>query len=160
MNNWKLPPIVGEVKDRRAVILYELIDKEQVVHFTIEQGEKQYTAPNALMGPTRLLLIFKEDNLYCLDWYIDNHHAYQHHINVSNKVNQLICVSCDLLEADTNRSLWDIISNDITNKNTTILHCGDQIYGDVQYHACEKLKKRYHKVASMQDKLKLCYYQI
>ena len=160
MNYWSLYPMVGEVRDRRAVVLFELHDKSKLVHFTIEQGTKKYVVENTSMGPTRLRLSFKEDMNYQIDWYIDYQHAFRHLINMTNHVDQLICMSCDLLEADTSVSMWNTIENEVLNKTSALLHLGDQAYCDAQYHECCDLRRRYQSMPAMQDKLKMCYYQL
>ncbi|HSW76479.1 MAG TPA: hypothetical protein VLG50_05515 [Candidatus Saccharimonadales bacterium] len=160
MELWKLKPIVGEIRDCSAVILYELYDKNQQVYFLINDDDKKHAVKSTMMGPTKITLKFKQEDDYHLYWYLNNQLSLHHHIHVFNKVDKMIVVSCDHLENDQKHSLWQDINYHVLKQNVAIVHLGDQAYQDTQFKTCVKLEKKYKSYDNMKDKLKLMYYQL
>ena len=135
MDPWKLPPIVGEVTDNKASVLFQLYDlSSQVTYQVNNKIHKVIVEPS---GPTNIIINLKKSGTFVVKWIIDNHLYYQHQI-VNEPISRLIFVSCDFVEADTPNSLWTKMLDDIVGK-TVIVHLGDQIYGDPVFNQCKKL---------------------
>lgn len=121
---WKLVPIVGEIRDKKASILFELYDKSSIINYSIDN---KYVNHVKNESPTNAMIEFETWGRHKISWYVNYRVEYEHTITVSNNINQLIFVSCDLLEADTKKSLWHKIPSD---DRTVIVHLGDQAYMD------------------------------
>ena len=69
---------------------------------------------------------------------------YEHKIRVQDIPDSLIFVSCDLLEAETGKSLWTRMLTDIDNdkKQIGLIHLGDQAYMDNVFKKCVKLVRK------------------
>ena len=159
VNPWKLPPIVGEIIDNKAVIIFELHNQTSTIGYSITlqksiethnvhithlfnpiSDDIIYVDNIEKIGPTRVLLKFDNSDKYKVNWFIDNALQFEHEIIISNNINKLVCVSCDLLEADTKHSLWNKIMDEIIpNNRTAIMHLGDQAYMDPVFNQCKKI---------------------
>lgn len=160
MLDWKLYPMVGEIFNKQAVVLYELYNKDLKVSYTINQNNI-YSVDNVMTGPTKTILSFKEDGVYTIDWYIQNQFKYKHRIIINDEVVKLIVVSCDFLEADTKDSLWDVMMKELFYyQRVAILHLGDQIYGDAEYKQCQELENRYKNRDGLKEQLNHYYYDL
>ncbi len=130
---WSLPPIVGEIFNLNCKIIYELKDKKDLVYYKINRFD-QYSVKNEPIGPTVLLLKFKQEGVFTIDWYINHLLKYTHKVSITDLTSQLIFVSCDKVEKDVNPSLWGRMVNQIEGK-TVIVHLGDQAYMDKVFYS-------------------------
>lgn len=136
---WKLSPIVGEIRDKQASIIFELYNKKLSVKYSIDNAEK-INVDITKMGPTNIIINFDKMGTFKISWFIDDEMQFEHLIVTSNEISKLIFVSCDLLEADTKHSLWDKITFELVpNKRTAIMHLGDQAYMDPAFNECKKI---------------------
>ncbi len=132
---WRLFPIVGEIVDNKASILFEPSDKSSQVSYRIHK--KIHKVPIEPSGPTRTVIQFKKSGTYIIQWMINNCLSYQHCIK-NEEINKLIFVSCDFLEADTKNSLWAKMVDELSD-NIGLIHLGDQAYMDPVFNQCKKL---------------------
>jgi hypothetical protein len=125
--------MLGEMKNQKAVIIYEVENKKDIVTYTVNHNEHQYIDNNQ-NGPTKVIIDFKIDGLYVIYWYINKILKYKQQLVVNNHIAKLFVVSCDFLEADTKHSLWDTMRKDLYYyQRNAIIHLGDQIYADKVY---------------------------
>lgn len=155
MSKWKLYPVVGEIVDNKASILYEICIKCVPTQVQIDNGVK-IPLVNTINGPTKIILDLKHRGIFNITWYINFSVSYKHIIN-TNEVDKIIFVSCDYPEMDVKVSMWDMINQ---AKNNIIVHLGDQIYADKQYNAAKKLQKHHLKTHDNDDSIKKNYYHL
>ena len=137
MDIWKLSPIVGEIVDNKVIVIFELYDISSKVSYRIAN----YTSNIILepVGPTKVVIEFKQSGIYDIKWIINDVLQYQHQVNLEN-ISKLIFVSCDLLEADTKHSLWTTMLSEL-DQPVGLVHLGDQAYMDGVFNQCKKLIK-------------------
>ncbi len=155
INHWKLSPIVGEIINNKASVIFELYNKCSTVEYTIKNHKIIYKVDVELIGPTKTIIKFKKKGTYTINWYIDNKLKFEHEIIISNNVHKLIFVSCDLLEANSKHSLWDIMKSELLpKKRTAIMHLGDQAYMDPVFN---HYKKIFNKMGDTAEINKECF---
>lgn len=137
---WQLPPIVGEIFNLNCKIIFELKNKSDDVYYKVNNVDKAHFINNEQLGPTFLLLRFKDYGVYILDWYVNNCIKYTHKLHIYDDVSKLIFVSCDKLEMVKQPSLWNHMRQDIYGK-TVIMHLGDQAYMDNVFKKCMTVYK-------------------
>ena len=136
---WKLSPVVGEIRDRKASVIFELYNKTDIVEYSINNTNKTKVGVE-LNGPTKVVLNFEKEGNHLIRWFVNNVFCRMHNIVVSDNINKLIFVSCDLLEADTENSLWVDMENELSLiKKVGIAHLGDQAYMDPVFNYCKKV---------------------
>jgi hypothetical protein len=119
-------------------IIFELYNKIQQVEYSIDINDKVKVSVES-SGPTKVILNVKEEGMHAIKWFIDNVLYYVHMVMISNDMNKLIFVSCDLLEADTKHSLWGVMTKELSlTKKVGIVHVGDQAYMDPVFNYCKK----------------------
>lgn len=138
MEEWLLCPMVGEVANNKAVIVFEIKDKSKALYVKIEQKDKVLVNVNDI-GTTRIILSFRYPSVYQIYWYLEEDIIYTHKVHNCPK-DKLIVVSCDKPSKDTKHSLWKTMENEVKNNHVAILHLGDQIYADKEYKECKKLQ--------------------
>jgi hypothetical protein len=156
MEEWLLCPMVGEVANNKAVIVFEIKDKSKALYVKIEQKDKVLVNVNDI-GTTRIILSFRYQSVYQIYWFQEEDIIYTHKVHNCPK-DKLIVVSCDKPSKDTKRSLWKMMENEIKNHHVAILHLGDQIYADKEYKACKKLQL--HKKSDNDEHLIPTYYHL
>lgn len=135
---WQLSPIVGEIQNKKVSIIFELYNKNSLVEYSIDDNTKIKidVEPN---GPTKVIINFNEEGNHSIIWCVNHMLGHTHNIMISNNMNKLIFVSCDLLEADTKQSLWSDMTFELTSdKKIGIVHMGDQAYMDPVFNYCKK----------------------
>lgn len=143
LSQWLLCPIVGEITKRNKfyniVIICEPIFKDTTIVCHIINNKIYNFEPEEL-GPTLIVLTVPKSGTYKLIWYQDKNHVYEHEVIVKNQPDQIIFVSCDLLEADQEYSMWTVMNKELSpNKQTCIFHLGDQAYMDGVFNESVKL---------------------
>ncbi|QKF94665.1 alkaline phosphatase D-related protein [Fadolivirus algeromassiliense] len=137
-DSWKLPPIVGEIINKKVSILFELYDKNLKVKYSIDNKNEYYNVTITQTGPTNIIIKFSDWGNHMLSWFINDALEFQHTVIISNTIHKLIFVSCDLLEADTKNSLWNRMQGEILdNLRTAVVHLGDQAYMDGVFNECK-----------------------
>lgn len=137
---WKLPPIVGEILDKKVSVIFELNNATSTVKYLIGGYNMKRNVVVNQNGPTNILLKFDKFDKYKVSWFVNDKLSFEHNVIVSNYVEKLIFVSCDFLEADTKHSLWDRMVSEVSlNNRTAIVHLGDQAYMDAQFNECEEI---------------------
>lgn len=139
MDEFKITPIVGEIKNLNAVILVELMEKNNILTCDIYKDNEhlytEYIECNQT-NITRVILSFDHEGLYNLKWFVNNKLSYENNISVYDMANEIIFVSCDFYEANVNNnnSMWTIMQKElIVHKNIWLFHLGDQAYMDKVY---------------------------
>lgn len=155
MSKWKLYPIVGEIIDNKASIIFEICIKCIPVQVQIDNNVK-IPIKCTNIGPTKVILDLKHRGIFNITWYIGYSISYKHIIN-THDVNKIIFVSCDFLEADVKVSTWDLIPQ---ANNNLIVHLGDQIYADKQYNIAKKIQKNYLKNHEDDTNIQHQYYDL
>lgn len=141
---WQLAPIVGEIRNKKAVVIFELYNKTDHVEYSVDGENKTKVEQIVLNGPTKVILSFNEEGTRIIRWFINEKLAYMHNILVSNNINKLIFVSCDLLEADTEISLWDRMVRELSLvRKVGVMHVGDQAYMDPIFNYYTKYIEQY-----------------
>lgn len=152
-------------------ILCEPVDKKPIVTCCIyKEGfcRKIQFYPERI-GPNKITIKAPEPGIYKLLWYQNVHQSqifddliemvarnivseylligqdvYQHRVVVKSQPDSFIFVSCDLLEAETDKkhSMWNKMLTEVKeSKQTCIVHIGDQAYMDKVYKESVKLVK-------------------
>jgi len=135
---WQLLPIVGEIQNKKVSIIFELYNKNSLVEYSIDDNTKT-KVDVALFGPTKVIINFKDEGIHSITWCVNNMLGYTHTVMISDNMNKLIFVSCDLLEADTKLSLWNDMAAELTSdKKIGVVHVGDQAYMDPVFNYCKK----------------------
>ena len=144
-------------------IAQENIQKKVSLCESPELFSKKFVNVN-IDGPTRTIIKFPCDGVYVIRWMMSDMEEgngegpqegpqegrtpwkciYDHKIRVQDIPDNLIFVSCDLLEADTNQSMWSRMLSDIDNDNKQIglIHLGDQAYMDNVFKKSVKLVRK------------------
>lgn len=157
-NHWKLSPIVGEIIDKKASVIFELYNKDSTVEYIIENSKIIYRVDLEPFGPTKTIIQFKKEGMYNVSWFINKKLEFEHKIIVSNDVHKLLFVSCDLLEANSKHSLWDEMKSElISDKRTSIIHLGDQAYMDPVFNHYKKIINKMGKLDETDEISKLCF---
>lgn len=159
MNHWQLSPIVGEVRNNKASVIFELYNKTYQVEYTINNVNSiNKTKVNVEpVGPTKVILNFEEGGNYIVRWFVNDVLSRMHNILISNNIDKLIFVSCDLLEADTENSLWEAMIAELSLvKKVGIVHLGDQAYMDSVFNCCKKYIEQ-NKDISTEDINNMCF---
>lgn len=159
-HGWKLSPIVGEINNKKASIIFELYNRKSNVRYSIGQSDVQYTVDIEQIGPTKTIIQFKDFGNYKINWFIDGDLHFEHKVAIFDDTDKLIFVSCDLLEADTKHSLWNKMLSELSapNQKTTIIHLGDQVYMDPAFNQCKKMYQKITKESIGVNELKrICF---
>lgn len=160
---WALPPMIGEITYRTymipssAVILCEPTDKNCKLIYTVikihSNDAREFIYENKLTPtidfPTRIVIPFPDNEdktIYEIIWSIEKEQLFNdvwnNRVTVTDKPDTMYFVSCDMLEADTQPSMWDKMAKEITDNNV-LVHCGDQAYMDGVFNAGITLQTNY-----------------
>lgn len=105
--------------------------------------------------PIRVIIKFPNEGRFRIKWIQEDLVIFEHEILITNKPDKMIFVSCDLLEADVNPSMWTIMNKEISSdKHTSIIHLGDQAYMDGVFKHGVKLVRKHGK--SNEIKARIC----
>jgi hypothetical protein len=142
---WRLPPMLGEICDRWAVILYEQVEKTvlacsmvagdvDIIDFSPKSIIKtEWFYPHKGEFPTKVVLEFPDNGIYSLFWHNSETCIYRQTICIGDNPSKFIFVSCDMLEAEVKHedSMWTRMNDEInTSECTCLFHLGDQAYMD------------------------------
>lgn len=114
------------------------------------------------IGPTRMCIELNEKGKYTFQWYQNFSDDLGYNNNICNDENsnngiewlliyehvvyieepdKLLFASCDFLEAESKKSMWDSMLSEV-NSATMLIHIGDQAYMDGVYKECVKMCKK------------------
>jgi len=143
---WFIIPIVGEYhegklnitacfdkSDQDIAIIYKSTNHTSGIWIRcIEKNTFTITLEN-----------LKPDTEYEVDWYLKNNGMciYKHQIRTGN-IEKMFFVSNDNINVDSQISLWNTIQDNIMqgSKRSSLIHIGNQIYGDDVYKHCLRNK--------------------
>lgn len=129
---WRLPPFLGQATSEEFVVLC------QPAPGVRECVAKLYCGPDAPLGT--FSLVFHTHTCsrfafgvlgaaeYTLLWTFPDGSS-DRTVFDTRDPEQLIFVSCDMLEAETSKPLWKRMEGELT-RPTALVHLGDQVYAD------------------------------
>lgn len=149
-DKWLLSPIVGEVTNLSAVIIFEPHEPLPISYLVLDGKNIILKEIVEVIenGPTRVVLNFPQSENYVIEWYQKDTIIFRHTIQVGKKITHMIFVSCDLLEAETSleNSMWTKMFKECSSdRNICLFHNGDQAYMDAVFNDCLDHVKRYGK---------------
>lgn len=104
--------------------------------------------------PVRIIINFPNEGRFIINWSQQGIIIFEHEITIMNNPDRMIFVSCDLLEADTNPSMWTIMTKELDpNKHTCLIHLGDQAYMDAVFKHGVKLVRKYGKSDYIKERI-------
>lgn len=145
-NLWHIAPIVGEYDQNEGKIKitgsYNIGDID--IFIIYQENDNKYVKTFSVKE--RKLFTIYLDNLkpnkeYKVNWYIRSSYiCIFRHVIKTGKLDKILFVSCDMPETEVKDSIWtridNCINNGMKNRPITIMHIGNQIYGDKIYNKC------------------------
>lgn len=148
-DNWLLPPLVGEVYNHQAVIIFETKDKTNTLKYQYSPMYGQLVEEETnyeQKGPTKIIINFPFKGLFHIVWFQSNKQIYNHSIVVNDKPSTLLFASCDMLEANTSSKhcMWQEMHKNLQfDKRISLIHLGDQAYMDAIFNKAVKYTKKH-----------------
>lgn len=122
----RLPTIVGEATDNAIVFLFNLSKSIKAILLV---DDIEYAGYEIGTGPYRVLVDGLDNTSKKYKWMVDGELLSEH--DLRNGIQKIAFVSCDLIEGDTENSLW----NRLETENVDLCcHLGDNVYADSAYN--------------------------
>lgn len=174
LKHWKLTPVVGEIYNTIARIIYQPIDNNIITlkinnnyfnslnnnyyihdlenneHMKVikyDENVNEYILEVSKLGPSTVDIDFGKAGTYEVNWLVNGYLSFTHNVIISNEPDKIVFVSCDMLEANlsTKNTMWLEVESLINGKDNVILcHLGDQAYMDGVFKHCVKYVKKHN----------------